>query len=437
MMTKQRGRLIAGIAALAVVSTAGFVVATRGNDGAHSNGSTAAAVEATSAVASDAEKAIWKRQLNVLLAQRAIAVLKGDQKGFLAAVDPKQPALVTEQRTLFTNLRKFAFTKLNYFVESERPVAALAEKYGRATFTARLMMRYQLTGLDTKPVQTDLGYTFTQRDGRWVLVSDTTIDSALSRDGHQQPWDFGEISVTRRDKVVVVVEKAEASLGAQIAKSSEGAVEAVRRHWPRPWNGAVMVVAMREPRVMSLLWTSGRGDGWTIAAKAVSLHDGEPFRLKTTAPVGARIVVNPAFRKRTDEDLLVHEMTHVATASLNHLTPIWLVEGLAEYVRCRSIEDDPHWTVDPYRKRVRTKYLPSMKALPTTVDFDTDSDRAYGLSWWATEYVASAKGAKVLSALYADLSAHNTTPGAYASIIKKHTGKSPAALATAARNWHG
>ncbi|WP_112236659.1 basic secretory protein-like protein [Kribbella monticola] len=432
----KRGRLIAGLAALAVASTAGVVAATRGDHGSPGAGA-AVAVEATPKGASDADKAARKREVDVLLAQRATAVLKGDLKGFLAIVDPKQPALVSEQRTLFTNLREFPFTKLNYFVDAEREAPAVVAKYGAGTFSVRVMMRYQLTGLDNAPVQTDLGYSLTRRDNRWVLVSDTALDEYLSRDGHRQPWDYGEISVTRRDNVVVVVEKAEATLGAQIARSSQGAVDAVLRHWSRPWNGAVMVVAMREPQVMSLLWTAGRGDGWTIAAKAVSLYDGEPLGLKTTAPVGARIVVNPAYRKRTDEDLLVHEMTHVATASMNHRTPIWLVEGLAEYVRCRSIEDDPHWTVDPYRKRVRSKYLPSLKALPTTADFDANSDRAYGLSWWTTEYLAATKGTKALTALYADLSAHNTTPVAYETIIKRHTGKTPTALAAAVKNWRG
>lgn len=430
----KRGRLIAGVAAVAVACTAGLVVATRGDHGGSPSGSTAVAVEATPGALSDAEKTIRRREVNVLLAKRATAVLKGDQKGFLTAVDP---ALVTKQRTLFTNLRKFAFTKLTYAVESERQAPALEEKYGPTTFTVRVMMRYQLTGLDRAPVQTDLGYSFTRRNDRWVLVSDSAIDSELSQDGHQQAWDFGEIAVSRRDKVVVVVDKAEAALGAKIAKSSEGAVDAVRRHWPRPWNGAVMVIAMREPKVMSALWTTGTGEGWTVAAKAVTLYDEEPFGIKTTPPVGSRIVVNPAFRQRTDKALLVHEMTHVATASVNRLTPEWLVEGLAEYVRCRSIEDDPHWTVDPYRKQVRTKYLPSLKSLPSTADFDGNSDRAYGLSWWATEYLASKEGTKGLAALYVDLSAHNTTPVAYEAIIKKHTGKTPAALAAAVKAWRG
>jgi hypothetical protein len=394
-------------------------------------------VEATPGVTSDAEKAARKSQLNVVLAQRATAVLKGDQQAFLAVVDPKQPALIARQRTLFTNLRKFAFTKLNYFVESERGAPDQVTKYGPSTVTIRLMMRYQLTGLDTAPVQTDLGYSFTRRGSQWVLISDNAIDSTLSVDGHQQPWDFGEIAVTHREKVVVVVDKAEAALGAKIAKSSKGAVDAVRRHWPRPWDGAVMVVAMREPRVMSLLWTTGTGDGWTIAAKAVGLYDGEPFRVKTGAPLGSRIVVNPAVRQHADEDLLVHEMTHVATDSLNWQTPEWLVEGLAEYVRCRSVEDDPHWTVDPYRKQVRTKYLPTLKALPSPADFDDNSNRSYGVSWWATEYLAAKLGTKKLAALYADLSAHNTTSVAYATIIKSHTGKSPAALAAAVKSWRG
>ncbi|TDU86561.1 basic secretory peptidase family protein [Kribbella voronezhensis] len=435
-MTK-RGRIVAGVAALAVASAGGVVVATRGGHGAPPSGSTAVAVEATPGASSEAEKAARKGQLNVLLALRATAVQKGDQKAFLAAVDPAQPALVRSQRTLFTNLRKFAFTKLTYFVESERGTPALVTKYGPSTVSVRLMMRYQLAALDSAPVQTDLGYTFTRRGDHWVLVSDNALDSELSGDGHQQPWDFGEIAVTHREKVVVVVDKAEAALGAKIAKNSEGAVEAVRRHWPRPWDGSVMVVAMHEPRVMSMLWTTGTGAGWTIAAKAVGLYDGEPFRVKTGAPIGSRIVVNPAFRQSTDEDLLVHEMTHVATDSMNWRTPEWLVEGVAEYVRCRAIEDDPHWTVDPYRKEVRAKYLPSLKALPSSADFDANSNRSYGVSWWATEYLAAKLGTKKLAALYADLSVHNTTPVAYTAIIKHHTGKSPAALAAAVKSWRG
>lgn len=434
-MGMQRGRLFAGAAALVLACTAGVVVATRLDHGA-APGGTAVASEATAGsqgISGNARKAA----LDAILAQRATAVLKGDLKGFLASVDPQQPKLVAEQRVLFGNLRQFQFSTLRYFVADERIAPQMEEKYGKNAFSTRVMMRYQLAGLDPKPVQTDLGYTFAARSGRWILVADDAIEETLSDDGHRQPWDFQPVTVIRRGKVVVVVDKTEAALGKKIAGVSQTAVSAVRRHWPRPWNGAVMVVAMSDPHVMSLLWTTGTGTGWTIAAKAVTLYDGEPLGAKAAAPVGSRIVINPAVRKDLDEDLLVHEMTHVATVPIGVRAPIWIVEGVAEYVRCRSIEDDPRWTVDPYRKTVKAKYLPSMKVLPGEPEFDANGDRSYGQAWWATEYLVSAEGVKGMAALYTELALRSTSQASYAAIIKKHTGKTPAELVAAVKKFKG
>ncbi|TWD83854.1 hypothetical protein FB561_5023 [Kribbella amoyensis] len=389
---KHPRRLIAGVAALLLAGSAGAAAASWSGDEGDAPGSTAAAVEATPPASelTEAQKKSRQHEVDILLAHRATAVLKGDLKGFLAVVDPKQPALVARQRLLFTNLRKFGFSSLKYFTADSWDVPPLAEKYGPTTYTTRVMMRYQLAGLDPKPVQTDLGYTFVRRANLWVLVEDGAIDETLSNDGHRQPWDFGEVTVVRRGKVVVVVDKTEAALGQKIARVSEGAVDAVRRHWPRPWNGAVLVVAMSEPRVMATLWTAGNGQGWTIAAKAVTLHEGEQVGQESGPVIGSRIVVNPSMRKTLEEDLLVHEMTHVATVPIGAKTPIWLVEGVAEYVRAHSIEDDPEWTVDPYRKTVRTKYLPTLQKLPGPNQFDDDADRAYALSWWVVEYLVGA-----------------------------------------------
>jgi hypothetical protein len=130
-------------------------------------------------------------------------------------------------------------------------------------------------------------------------------------------------------------------------------------------------------------------------------------------------------------------MTHAATLQLGIKTPTWLVEGIAEYVRCATIEDDPHWTVDPYRKTVRTKYLPSMKVLPTQSEFAAAGDRSYGQSWWITAYLVDELGEKGVADLYTDLAQHNTSQAKYAAILKKHTGKTSAQLVTAAKNFRG
>jgi hypothetical protein len=435
---KHPRRLFAGLAALVLAGSAG-VVAVRLQQGGSAVGSSASAVKATATPGqlTDAQKAARKTAVDALLAKRSTAVLKGDLKGFLAIVDPKQPQLVARQRMLFTNLGKFQFTSLKYFVADERPSKVLIAKYGAETFSTRVMMRYQLRGLDAKPVQTDLGYAFVQRGGAWVLVDDSAIEETLSPDGHRQPWDFQEIAVIRKGKVLVVVDKGEQAMGEKIAKVSQGAVDGVRRHWKRSWSGAVMVVAMSEPKVMATVWTTGSGYGWTIAAKAVSLYDGEPWAQRSVPPVSSRIVVNPAVRSKLDQDLLVHEMTHAATLQLGIKTPIWLVEGIAEYVRCATIEDDPHWTVDPYRKTVRTKYLPSMKVLPTQTEFDAEGDRSYGQSWWITAYLVDELGERGVADLYTDLARNNTSQKAYAAILEKHTGKTAPQLVAAVKKFKG
>lgn len=426
---KHPGRLVATVTTLAIAGAVA-VVGVRLQQGAAAPISSPAAVKAAPPT-TGVDPAARKVAINKLLSARATAVRTGDLKAFTAAVDVK---LLPRQRTLFANLRQFRFTKLEYFLANEHQVPRLVDKWGRTTFSARVMMRYQLAGLDAKPVQTDVAYTFVQRGSRWILVEDSAIDEVLSATGHRQPWDFMPITVVRRGKVAVVVAQREAALGKTIAAAAQQAVSGVRRHWPQPWDGSVMVVAMPEPQVMSIFWTAGAGQGWTIAAKDIPLYDGDPgLRRADTAAAGSRIVVNPDERKRLDKDLLAHEMTHAAAVLLGNHAPMWMVEGYAEYVRCAVIEDDPHWTVDPYRKKVR-KTLASMKALPGPRQFNADGDGSYGQSWWVVEYLVGRFGEKKVAALYADLAGHATGADA---IVKKHTQMTPAQLLAAVRKFRG
>jgi hypothetical protein len=436
-MIKHRGRLMAGVIVLVLAGTAITVGLDRYDAGAGHESSKASTAEADPTELPAAEKAARRVQIDGLLASRARAVLKGDLKTFLAAVDPKQPALLARQRTLFVNLRKFGFASLQYTVADEWKASAVRDKYGPTTFSTRLMMRYQLVGLDSRPVKTDLGYSFVRRGKQWILVEDGAIDEVLSATGHRQPWDFQEVAIIRHGPLVIAVDNTETALGTKIARVSEEAVLAVRRHWPRPWSGAVLVVAMSEDRVMATVWRDGADEGLTISAKAISLYDVDPRGNPTAGPVGSRIVINPAVRKTLDEELLVHELTHVATTPLGHHAPNWLVEGVAEHVRFSTIEDNPEWTVDPYRTTVRTKYLPAMKVLPDSEEFYRHGAQSYARAWWAVEYLVSKVGVKGLASLYADLGAHNTGPAAYSAIMKRHTGMTPAEFTGSVKAFKG
>src|SRR5262245_64934851 len=102
-------RLFAGVAALALVA-GGAVVAAKAQPWGTPTGGGPAAVHATAnktpGQLDDSQKATRKREVDAVLARRANAVLKGDQKTFLASVDSKQPQLVARQRLLFVNLTK-------------------------------------------------------------------------------------------------------------------------------------------------------------------------------------------------------------------------------------------------------------------------------------------------------------------------------------------
>src|SRR5207249_89320 len=85
-----------------------------------------------------------------------------------------------------TGRRQFGLSTLQYFTaDAFEPVPALVAKFGTAAFSTRVMMRYQISGLDPRPVQTDLGYTFVQLAGAWVLVDDTGTDEFLTEAGHR------------------------------------------------------------------------------------------------------------------------------------------------------------------------------------------------------------------------------------------------------------
>jgi len=77
---KHPRRLLAGCAALALAATAGVIVV-RDQQGASPGSNAAAAVEATATPGrlTDAQKKVRKDQVDVVLAARARAVLKGSQ----------------------------------------------------------------------------------------------------------------------------------------------------------------------------------------------------------------------------------------------------------------------------------------------------------------------------------------------------------------------
>jgi len=105
-----------------------------------------------------------------------------------------------------------------------------------------------------------------------------------------------------------------------------------------------------------------------------------------------RIVVNPRVltsERRSRDRLVRHELTHVAVGERDDAAPLWLGEGLAEWVSAQALS--------PAERQVPQEALRSVergvRAMPGNDEFnDDDYEVHYALAWWTCEYLAATYG---------------------------------------------
>ena len=91
--------------------------------------------------------------------------------------------------------------------------------------------------------------------------------------------------------------------------------------------------------------------------------------------------------------LVRHELTHVALGDHARGVPLWLAEGLAEYVSVRPVA--------PAERRLQTDALDLVAAgvsdVPSDGEFSgPDVEGWYAVSWWVCEYIAATYGEPAL-----------------------------------------
>jgi hypothetical protein len=96
-------------------------------------------------------------------------------------------------------------------------------------------------------------------------------------------------------------------------------------------------------------------------------------------------------RSGAELDRLVrHEVTHVAVGTHDDHAPVWLSEGLAEWVAVQPLP--------PEERRVPEAALAAARAGTATLPDDGsfnghDAAAHYGLAWWAVQHLADTYGA--------------------------------------------
>lgn len=336
------------------------------------------------------------------LERRAGAVRRDDAGAFEAGLD-RSPAFVRSQLTYLGNLAQLPLERFRYALD---PGSLVREG---DDYWVVVDVTMQLEGYDDLPVTTADRYRFTpsrHHHGRYLLASVTDPTWETSHEIQPQPWDSGPIQVRTGTGVLGIFDDASVAQADGIIDSVRRGIDAVAAVVPYPWSRSVVVYALSDDAFLSSLHGLPGGDPTTL--------DGVAFPVATTPDsttvAATRFVLSPGMLARPgpERDRLVrHELTHVAVGEHDDRAPVWLSEGLAEYVSVRPLA--PEDRLVP--KTAVAEAEAGVSGLPADDTFnDGDSGAHYALSWWACEYVADSFGEPTLWRLLDDMHVRGADP---------------------------
>lgn len=272
-----------------------------------------------------------------------------------------------------------------------RYVAASGPAAADGTWTARADVAWRFAGFDRAPALAELPVVLRAVDGEVGLVS------IGAEDGRSPVWLSGPVEVRRTPETLVLT--ADAAGADRYARLAERAVPVVRRV-VTGWRPRLVVEVPASAEGLDRALDAEPGTYAGIAAVTTSV-DGS---LAPGSPV--HVMVNPAelgrLRPAGAQVVMSHEAAHVATdAPTSTSTPLWLLEGFADYVALRDVRLPETTTAAQIIEQVRRDGVPD--ALPGATEFDlgaTHLGAVYESAWLVCEVIAERAGEDALVALY-------------------------------------
>ncbi|MEO3823447.1 hypothetical protein [Actinomadura sp. B10D3] len=337
--------------------------------------------------ASGAAAAIDPDAAAAVLANRARAVRDGDRMAFLATVGDAPAEFQAAQSRMYDNLRALPLAGWR-----ERVVGTQAVDEEHAV--VRVEVRYRLRGFDRGEVARTRYLALAPRGGTWTIAGDGT-SRGLTDDA--DIWDAGPLAVAR-GRAALVIGDAAGLRG--IAARLDAAVPDVTGVVGMGWARRVVALVPADPGLASALAGPGQSLGQIAALATVAPAPSSGGRGED------RIVVSPATFGRLNDlgrtVVLTHELTHVATGGArDRSTPLWLIEGFADYVGYRQVKIGVRAAAGELRREVAAGRVPA--ALPGAAAFSSGSPRlsqAYQEAWLACRMVAGRYGEATLVRLY-------------------------------------
>lgn len=314
-----------------------------------------------------------------LIARRWRAAAASDLGGWLEGVRGER--LRAEQRRIYGRLQAIGIGEP--MLVSLMPRSGTPALVVPATWSARAVLHYRIRGFDQAPRTFTLDLTFSAAGSSGaVLVGSAPAD-------RPEPWDLPDVMVRRSARGLVMGNVGPRRLDDVLHRADAAAVRvrAVLGEAPP----AVWVAPASVADAARLLGTPA---GSLAAVAAVT--DGQ-IGAGGAAQADRIVIVPTALTTLTGpgrDVVLAHELTHVAARrSARRVVPLWLSEGLAEYVAYREVPLREAQVAAPLLSQVRRSGLPDH--LPADGAFEPgggDLPAAYGAAWLVVRTLVEQRG---------------------------------------------
>ena len=330
--------------------------------------------------------------LEHVLAARARALLSHDQAAFTAGLAGGSE-FRAQQAAYFADLAQLPVSALSYRLD---PASLVRTTDG---YWATVDVSLRLDGYDDRPVVTPDRYRFERRGRGFGLASVTDPRWEARNPVASQPWDDHAVVVRRGHGVLGIFDPGSAGRAGAVMRAVEHGVAQVRPLVPYDWDGSVVVYALSDPSFLEGLPDVPGGDATAVDALTFPVF-AKPGSHRVAS---MRFVLNPRLlgEPGTARNRLIrHELTHVAMGKRDDRLPVWLSEGLAEWVSVQPIAPQDRVISGSALQAARR----GLTALPADETFnDRHAAAHYGIAWWACEAVADGYGRHVLWSLADDL----------------------------------
>jgi hypothetical protein len=338
-----------------------------------------------------------------------------DRAGFERLISDRDPTFPDRARSLYDNLSTLPLTQLQMRVEpGELGLAeARSQLLGSGAWAHRADVSWRLAG-DDGDVEHQVWLTFVS-DGGQVRLAGTADEPPNNIREPKPSWWLGPLTARERGGVTVVVGSGQAL--DRWARLAATALDNARDHLPEglrlTWSGRVVIEVPATQRDFELVLGEPTGSYGSIAAVT---------RRAGTEGGTIRIVVNPKAEQLTSSALravLEHEIVHVATRSPESPAPIWVEEGLAEWVSTQTHPGQLSDASDNVLARVRAHGAP--RTFPSDEEFrisEHDLRLAYAEAWLACRYIADRHSEVQLGRFYAELDRGHSLDEASRSALK-------------------